>query len=142
VELWDASSRFPGGNSSNPCPVGFDLKAGGSFVVQVDSFSATGSGCSCGIGTAVEAPDGWAWEGAEDTECEGNFFQLRTNAMDGACSGKVQVSIESSRVPTGSAVPGQPPAAHLYRSFQGNPVACGLRDVVCTDAFVIEIEEL
>jgi len=142
VELWDASSRFPGGNSSNPCPVGFDLKAGGSFVVQVDSFSATGSACSCGLGAAVEAPDGWAWVRAGDDECEGNFFQLRTNAMDGACSGKVQVSIESSRVPTGSAVPGQPPVAHLQRTFQPITADCGSRGSVCTDAFVIEIEEL
>ena len=143
VEIWDDNSQFLGGQTSlNPCPVDFDLKAGGSFVVQVDGFLQGSPGCSCGEGHAVQAPDGWTWEGVEGAVCGGNFFAMRTGAKNGSCSGDVNVSIEASHLPTGSAAPGQPPPACLQRSFQRGAPTCGLSENVCNDSFVVEIVEL
>jgi hypothetical protein len=143
VELWDANSQFPGGQTQPfPCPVDFDLKAGGSFVVQVDGFDPDSVGCTCGTGHAIQGPDGWTWSGVRGATCGANFFELRTTATNGDCTGDVQVSIEASRVPTGSEVPGQPPVAHLKRSFQESAPTCNLSGGTCTDRFVVEIVEL
>jgi hypothetical protein len=143
VERWDTNSQFPGGPAGTiPCPVDFDLMAGSSFVVQVDGFRAGSPGCSCGEGSPVQAPTGWTWQGTEGTVCQDNFFALRTAAEKGVCRGDVSVGINAARIPTGAAVPGQPPAAHLERWFQERAPTCGLRDLTCIDSFVVEIQGL
>jgi hypothetical protein len=142
VELWDSNSQFPGGQSTSPCPLDFDLKSGSSFVVQVDGFNPDATSCSCGMGPAIQAPDGWTWEGVWTATCGGNFFQLRSNAQSGACSGAVRISIQASRILTGSAVPGQPPVAVLSRGFDESAPTCGLSGGACSDRFVVEIVEL
>jgi hypothetical protein len=144
VERWDSSSRFPGGQpASFACPDGLDLRPGVSFVVQVDVFSASAPGCSCGSGSVVQSPDGWAWAGSMDAECGGSFFELKTNVTNGTCSGISDVAIEASKVPTGAEVPGQRPVAYLSRSFQDGTGDCGpISARACADSFVIEIEQL
>jgi len=144
VELWDASSRFPGGTQAKAdCPADFDLKPGTDFTIEISGFNIEAPSCSCGKGPVVEAPEGWTWLGVWPTACWGNFFQGRTEGRQGSCSGIVMLSIQASRVPTGDAVPGQSPVAHLQRSFQANGgTTCGLGSPICTDQFVVEIVEL
>jgi len=143
VELWDAGSRFPGGTQARAdCPVDFDLKPGTDFTIMVDGFSIEAPGCSCGKGPVVEAPDAWTWQGVWASACLSNFYQLRAEARQGTCSGEVMISIEASRLPTGDALPGQPPVAYLRRRFQQNGSTCGPGRITCTDQFVVEIVEL
>jgi hypothetical protein len=144
VERWDSSSRFPGGSvPSFPCPDGLDLRPGVSFVVRVDGFSGGAPGCLCGTGSVVQSHDGWAWAGSMAAECGGSFFELKTNVTNETCSGISDVAIDASKVPTGTEVPGQRPVAYLRRNFQESTGDCGpISTRVCTESFVIEIEQL
>jgi hypothetical protein len=140
IERWDSNSRFPGG-SPGTCPVGLDLESGSSLLVRVDRFNRGGTSCHCGMGSAIEAPDGWTWEGAEPAYCGANFFQLNTHGQNGACTGEVHISVHAPHVPTGVAVPGQP-VAYLKRNFQEDTASCFTSGGFCSDRFVVEIEEL
>jgi len=143
VERWDSSSRFPGGPAaSSACPAGLDLGPGVSFVVQVDGFTAGAPGCSCGRGSVVQSPDGWAWAGSMAAECGGSFFELKTNVTNGTCSGIADIAIDASKVPTSVEIVGQRPTASLQRYFQDLTGGCGLSLGPCFDSFVIEIEQL
>jgi len=143
VERWDENSRFPGGSSSfSGCPGDLDLIPGTSFVIQIDSFSVEAQGCSCGKGPVVQAPDGWTWKEMGAVACGGNFFALSADGQKGACSAMVRVSVDTSRIPTGDEVPGEPPVAHLERIFQSNATTCDPVPTVCADSFVVEIAQL
>ena len=147
VELWDGSSRFPGGYASHfPCPVDFDLVPGGSFTLRVDAADHGPGDCHCGSGAILEAPGGWSWTPTGiSQECNANFFSVRLNAEKDPCKGEMILGINAARLPTGAAVPGQPAPADIYRWFQkttsGGSV-CPLTSNTCNDKYVAEIEEL
>ena len=152
VELWNEASAFPGGPPMPvPCPTGFDLLPGSSFVVHVNGVAEHYSGCSCGYGTVVAGPSGWSWSGSSSTDiCSDAFFSGQGYpASNDVCRGSVLLRIEAARVPTGKEVTGSPPIAHLDRRFTPATSAdggllnpdCSVQNSTCRDLFVVEIEQ-
>jgi hypothetical protein len=152
VEPWNETSAFPGGPPMPfPCPTGFDLPEGSSFVVKVDGIAEYHHGCSCGYGSVAAGPSGWSWSGRGSAGiCSDAFFSGDGfAATNDACSGSVLLRIEATDVPTGKEVSGVAPVAHLDRRFTPalnadggllNP-DCPVQPSTCRDLFVVEIEE-
>ncbi len=152
VEPWDESSAFPGGPPMPfPCPSGFDLPSGSSFVVHIDGTSDHHSGCSCSSASIVAGPSGWSWSGSTPADiCSDAFFMGESySASNDVCSGSLFLRLEAIRVPTGKEVPGSPPVAHLDRRFYPATNAdggllnpdCPIAPPDCRDIFVVEIAQ-
>jgi len=152
VEPWDEYSAFPGGPPMPfPCPSGFDLPSGSSFVVHIDGTSDHSTGCSCSNASIAAGPNGWNWSGSRPADyCSDAFFMGESySASNDICSGSLFLRLEASKVPTGKEVPGSAPMANLDRRFypatktDGSAVNpdCAIRIPDCRDIFVVEIAQ-
>lgn len=148
IEVWDETSRFPGGIASNqPCPTDFDLIPGSVTAFRIDGFNSDTLECKCGEGTITQAPGDWSWEWGEPTlSCSVGFFQTTLRVARENCEGYVILYVDCKKIPTGVSIAGERPVATLTRVYQGRSVQsattgdCMLS--VCNDTFAVEIEEL
>jgi hypothetical protein len=132
VEPWDRMSRFTNAATSNPltCNGMVGLASGQTFTATLTSFMGV-NGCFSGVSDEFSV-GGWTWQRDPALRGVGGGYVLAgpyLGQMGTCCTGRMDVSVHTDKLPTTPPQAGSPPTATM--SFGFNATGSSIGDASC-----------